>query len=126
MDWMPLITIRPRASSGWVNHPDGLEAWKPRGSECRLASGLDALCSNQVPSRGGQDPGPLAGEYGGPNMERIMKARALSRDSSMAGYMSSKKTHGDQPQNSIMEEPRKRADLDKNDKSVKDLVTFFV
>ncbi|KAF9609162.1 hypothetical protein IFM89_013552 [Coptis chinensis] len=36
MDWMPLITIRPRTSSGWVNHPDGLEAWKPRGSERRL------------------------------------------------------------------------------------------
>merc|ERR1712113_1030017 len=55
------------------------------------------------------------------NMERIMKAQAL-RDTSTMGYMAAKKHLEINPDHSIIETLRGKADADKNDKSVKDLV----
>merc|ERR1712142_269405 len=58
------------------------------------------------------------------NMERIMKAQAL-RDTSTLGCMAAKKQFEINPEHPIMETLRKKADADKNDKSVKDLVMLL-
>ncbi|KAK2575168.1 hypothetical protein KPH14_002570 [Odynerus spinipes] len=58
------------------------------------------------------------------NMERIMKAQAL-RDSSTMGYMAAKKHLEINPDHSIIETLRQKADVDKNDKAVKDLVILL-
>merc|ERR1712083_1198225 len=58
------------------------------------------------------------------NMERIMKAQAL-RDTSTMGYMAAKKHLEINPDHSIIANLRQRAEADKNDKSVKDLVLLL-
>jgi len=58
------------------------------------------------------------------NMERIMKAQAL-RDSSTMGYMAAKKHLEINPEHPIVESLRAKADADKNDKAVKDLVMLL-
>merc|ERR1712142_595364 len=58
------------------------------------------------------------------NMERIVKAQAL-RDTSTMGYMAAKKHLEINPDHSIIDNLRSRAEADKNDKSVKDLVMLL-
>ncbi|XP_068209914.1 heat shock protein 83-like [Palaemon carinicauda] len=58
------------------------------------------------------------------NMERIMKAQAL-RDTSTMGYMAAKKHLEINPDHCIIDSLRQKADADKNDKSVKDLVMLL-
>ena len=58
------------------------------------------------------------------NMERIMKAQAL-RDTSTMGYMAAKKHLKVNPDHPIMETLRLKAEADKNDKAVKDLVILL-
>ncbi|XP_073498328.1 heat shock protein HSP 90-alpha-like [Phyllobates terribilis] len=58
------------------------------------------------------------------NMERIMKAQTL-RDNSTMGYMAAKKHLEINCEHAIIDTLRQKAEADKNDKSVKDLVTLL-
>uniref|UniRef100_A0A4W2I8Y3 Uncharacterized protein n=1 Tax=Bos indicus x Bos taurus TaxID=30522 RepID=A0A4W2I8Y3_BOBOX len=58
------------------------------------------------------------------NMERIMKAQTL-QDNSTMGYMMAKKHLEINPDHPIVETLRQKAEADKNDKAVKDLVVLL-
>ncbi|KAK1136265.1 Heat shock protein 83 [Melipona bicolor] len=58
------------------------------------------------------------------NMERIMKAQAL-RDTSTMGYMAAKKHLEINPDHAIIDTLRQKAEADKSDKAVKDLVILL-
>lgn len=58
------------------------------------------------------------------NMERIMKAQAL-RDMTTMGYLTSKKHFEINPDHPVINILREKADADKNDKAVKDLVMLL-
>eukprot|EP00463_Aulacantha_scolymantha_P002686 TRINITY_DN3417_c0_g1_i1.p1 TRINITY_DN3417_c0_g1~~TRINITY_DN3417_c0_g1_i1.p1 ORF type:complete len:160 (-),score=44.76 TRINITY_DN3417_c0_g1_i1:98-577(-) len=67
----------------------------------------------------------VTSQYGwSANMERIMKAQAL-KDTSTMGYMAAKKHLEINPDHSIVETLRTKAEADKNDKAVKDLVMLL-
>lgn len=67
----------------------------------------------------------VTSQYGwSANMERIMKAQAL-RDTSTMGYMAAKKHLEINPDHSIVETLRQKAEADKSDKAVKDLVILL-
>merc|ERR1712147_311594 len=67
----------------------------------------------------------VTSQYGwSANMERIMKAQAL-KDTSTMGYMAAKKHLEVNPDHAIVETLRTKAEADKNDKAVKDLVMLL-
>merc|ERR1712027_103376 len=67
----------------------------------------------------------VTSQYGwSANMERIMKAQAL-RDTSTMGYMSAKKHLEINPDHSVVAALNDKANANKNDSSVKDLVLLL-
>merc|ERR1711968_111698 len=107
-----------------------LEALKKRGLEVLyMTDPIDEYAVQQLKEYDGKklvcatkEGLELTGEFGWTaNMERIMKAQAL-RDNSMTSYMVSKKTMELNPNHPIVKELKGKANADKSDKTVKDLV----
>jgi molecular chaperone HtpG len=108
---------------------DEKQAWEEAKAKCEGLCSLvkevlgDKVEKVVVSNRLADSPCVLVtGEYGwSANMERIMKAQALS--SSQAGmYMASKKTLEVNPTHPIITTLRDKAEADKADKTVKDLI----
>merc|ERR1711924_47732 len=79
----------------------------------RIQEGCGELPLHRAP----QEAGPRGTLHGRPH-------RPL-RDNTVSSYMASKKTMEINPDNSVMDELRKRAEADKSDKTVKDLVLLL-
>ena len=92
---------------------------------CKLVKEVlgDKVEKVQVGQRLTESPCALVtSEYGwSANMERIMTAQAL-RDPTTANYMVSKKTMEINPDHPIVSELKRKADQDRSDKTVKDLI----
>merc|ERR1712083_661048 len=103
-----------------------VETLKKRGLECLyMTEPIDEYVVQQLKEFDGKNLVSVTSQYGWTaNMERIMKAQAL-RDTSTMGYMAAKKHLEINPDHSIVENLRQKADADKNDKSVKDLVLLL-
>ncbi|XP_048527779.1 heat shock protein 81-1-like [Triticum urartu] len=125
MERCPRLALEPQSGRWYSKHAD-TSVKKTEGIHQRVLGDrvekvivsdrvVDSLCCL------------VTNEYGWiANMEkRIMKAQAL-RNTSMGGYMSSKKAMEINPENAITEELRKGADAYNNDKLVKNMVMLLL
>eukprot|EP00095_Tigriopus_kingsejongensis_P002014 snap_masked-scaffold419_size176504-processed-gene-0.1 protein:Tk02014 transcript:snap_masked-scaffold419_size176504-processed-gene-0.1-mRNA-1 annotation:"AGAP006959-PA" len=110
--------------SQFIGYPISLLVEKERDKEISDDEAEDEP-KEEAEKKEGEDDKPKIEDYGWTaNMERIMKAQAL-RDTSTMGYMAAKKQLEINPEHSIIDNLRTKAEADKNDKSVKDLVLLL-
>merc|ERR1712172_349627 len=105
-----------------------VETLKKRGLECLyMTEPIDEYVVQQLKEFDGKNLVSVTKEgleLPEDEEEKKMKAQAL-RDTSTMGYMAAKKHLEINPDHSIVENLRQRAETDKNDKSVKDLVLLL-